>query len=72
MKTVTLVIDDSIDEKFFWLLKHFSENEVKILEQFEYLNDDEYLRSVNGMVESIKKARDEPLEKGVSLDKLDW
>ena len=33
MKTVTLQIDDEVDEKFFWLLKHFSQDEVKIIEQ---------------------------------------
>lgn len=32
MKTVTLKIDNSIYEKFFWLLAHFSKNEIQILE----------------------------------------
>jgi len=45
---------------------------VKILDQGEYVTDDEYLRSINGMVESISQARIEPIENGVSLDKLDW
>ncbi len=72
MKIVTLKIDESIDEKFFWLLKHFSDNEVKILEESEYVSDDEYLRSIAGMVASINKARNEPMENGVSLEKLDW
>jgi len=72
MKTVTLRIDDSADEKFFSLLRNFSASEVKILDQGEYVTDDEYLRSINGMVESISQARIEPIENGVSLDKLDW
>ncbi len=35
MQTITLKIDDNINEKFFWLLNHFSKNEIKILEQLE-------------------------------------
>lgn len=72
MKTVTLKIDDSINEKFLWLLDHFSANEVKILEQSEYVSDDEYLRTIEGMVQSIKDARSESIENGISLDKLAW
>ena len=72
MKTVTLKVDDSINEKFFWLLQHFSADEVKILEQSDYVSDDDYLRSISGMVDSINKARNEPVANGVSLEKLDW
>lgn len=72
MQTVTLKIEDNISDKFLWLLNHFSQNEVKILEQSDYISDDEYLRSIDGMVESIKEARKEPIENGVTLDKLDW
>ena len=72
MKTVTLKIDDSIDEKFYWLLKHFNKSEISILEQDEYVSDDEYLRSINGMVDSIKSARKEPDRKSVPLENLEW
>ena len=72
MKTVTLRIDDSIDEKFQWLLEHFKNSEISILDQDEYVTDDEYLRSIRGMVDSIKKAKNEPIENGVSLEALDW
>jgi hypothetical protein len=72
MKTVTLRIEDSINENFLWLLEHFSTNEIKILEQTDYISDDEYLKSIDGMVQSIKKARKEPIENGVTLDKIDW
>ena len=72
MKTITLKIDDSINEKFHWLLEHFSSNEIKILEQSDYINDDDYLRSINGMVHSIQQARNEQLSKGATLDQLDW
>ena len=58
--------------KFIWLLKHFSPGEISIVEIDEYLSDDDYLRSQEGMVESIKAARDEPLDKGVSLQDLNW
>ncbi len=72
MKTVTLKIEDSVSEKFIWLLEHFSSSEIKILEQSEYVSDDEYLRSINGMVQSIHDAQNEPTENGVTLDKLEW
>lgn len=72
MQTITLKIEDNISDKFLWLINHFSKNEIKILEQSTYINDDEYLRSIDGMVKSIKEARSEPFEKGVTLDKLDW
>ncbi len=72
MKTITLKIDNSIYEKFFWLLSHFSKQEVQILEQSDYISDDDYLRSINGMVESIKQARTESQQQGVTLENLDW
>jgi len=72
MQTITLKIDDRINEKFFWLLNHFSKNEIKILEQSEYMTDDDYLRTIDGMVQSIKEARNEPIERGITLDKLEW
>lgn len=72
MKTITLKIDDRINEQFMALLKGFSDNELRILEQSEYISDDDYLRSIEGMVESITEARKEPIENGITLDKLDW
>ncbi len=72
MKTVTLKIDDSITNIFFWLLNRFSEKEVRILEQSDYVTDDDYLRSIPGMVESLKKARKEPMENGISMQQLGW
>ncbi|HEY8159271.1 MAG TPA: hypothetical protein VIF10_11270 [Methylobacter sp.] len=72
MKTVTLKIDDSINDKFLWLLEHFSSNEIKILDQSEYISDDDYLRSIEGMVQSIQEARNESIDKAVKLDDLDW
>jgi len=72
MQTVTLKIDDGISEKFLWLLNHFNQNEVSILDQDEYKSDDDYLRSINGMVESIIKASNESIQNGVTLDKLEW
>lgn len=72
MKTVTLKIDDSINDKFLWLLEHFSSNEIKILDQSEYISDDDYLRSIEGMVQSIQEARNESIDKAVKLDNLDW
>ena len=72
MQTVTLQINDNIFEKFFWLLNHFTKNEIKILEQSKYICDDEYLRNIPDMESSILKARNEPIENGVTLDSLEW
>ncbi len=72
MQTVTLQLEDKIYKKFFLLLNNFSKNEVKILDQSKYISDDEYLRSINGMEESIIKAANEPIENYVTVDKLEW
>lgn len=72
MQTITLQVEDKVYDKFFWLLDHFSKNEVTILDQSKYISDDEYLRSVDGMTESIQNARNTPSEQGVSIDKLEW
>lgn len=72
MQTVTLQVDDTTYDRFFWLLSHFSKDEVKVLDQSKYISDDEYLRSIDGMAESIQAARNEPIENGVTLDKLEW
>jgi hypothetical protein len=72
MRTITLKIDDSISDKFLWLLAHFSKDEVKILEQSNYVSDDEYLRGIEEMVQSIQEARSESIDQGLALDELDW
>jgi hypothetical protein len=72
MQTVTLKIQDDISDKFLWLLNHFSKKEVEILDKTTYQNDDDYLRSIKSMEQSIIKASNEPIEKYVTVDKLDW
>ncbi len=72
MKTLTLRVDDAVSEKFTWLLEHFSPDEIKILEQDEYIDDDTYLRTIDGMIKSIIDARNEPVSNGVTLDNLEW
>ena len=72
MQTITLKLEDSISDKFLWLLNHFSQNEVEILEKTTYQSDDEYLRSIKGMEQSIIDASNEPIENYVTADKLDW
>jgi len=72
MKTLTLKVDDSVSDKFLWLLPHFAQNEVSFVDAGEFLSDDMYLRSVEGMVESIKRARTESASKCVALNQLDW
>ena len=68
MRTITLKIDESISERFLWLLSHFAPEEVQILDQSDYLSDEDYLRGIPGMVESLQAARHEPLEQGKPLD----
>ena len=72
MKTLTLAIDEQVKDQFLWLLGHFSRDEIRILEQSDHMSDDEYLRSITGMVDSIQDARQEPLSKGIDLDHLEW
>ena len=72
MKTLTLRVDDAVSDKFNWLLEHFSPDEIKILEQDEYIDDDTYLRTIDGMIKSIIDARNEPASNGVTLDNLEW
>lgn len=72
MRTVTLKIEDGIYEKFSWLLRHFDSREVEILDQSNYKSDDEYLKSIKGMEQSIINAANEPMENYITTDKLDW
>lgn len=43
-----------------------------ILNQTEFKNDDEYLRSIKGMEQSIIDASNEPNGNFVTIDKLGW
>ncbi|QVL50566.1 MAG: hypothetical protein KFB96_09175 [Thiocapsa sp.] len=72
MKTLTLAIDDRVRDKFLWLLEHFSDDEIRILDQSDQVGDEDYLRSIDGMVDSIQDARREPAGKGVGPDQLEW
>ncbi len=65
-------MEDNVYENFIWLLKHFSQNEIEVIDETKYLSDDDYLRSIKGMEESIIQASNEPIEKYVTADKLDW
>jgi len=72
MQTVTLKIEDSISDKFLWLLNHFNQKEIEILEKTEYESDDEYIKSVEGMQESIIKSSSIDMKDYVSRDEFDW
>jgi hypothetical protein len=72
MHTITIKLDDSISDKVLWLLKHFDKSELEILETSSYESDDEYLKSIKGMKESIIKASNEPMENYVTRDELEW
>ncbi|SEH08127.1 hypothetical protein [Candidatus Venteria ishoeyi] len=53
MKIITLQVNDSVKDKFFKLLEDFSPDEVKILGQSDEANADEYLQSIDKMVQSV-------------------
>ena len=72
MQTITLKVEDNISEKFLWLLNHFTKKEVTILEQTKFKNDDEYLKSIESMEQSIIDASNESNKNFVTIDKLDW
>lgn len=72
MHTITLKLSDEVIDKFKWLLKHFSKNEVEIIDSTEYSSDDEYLRSIKGMHNSLLEAKEEPQEYGKSEKDLEW
>jgi hypothetical protein len=62
----------SVNEKFLWLLDRFSRDEIKILDQSDYVSDDEYLRGIEGIIQTIQAARNESIEQSLSLEELDW
>lgn len=72
LKTLTLAVDDRVKAKFIWLLDYFSRDEIRILDQSDQVSDDDYLRLIDGMVNSIQEARNEPAGKGVGPDQLGW
>jgi hypothetical protein len=46
--------------------------EIKEVKSGTLISDDEYLRAIDGLVESIQEARKESDHHGLTLDKLDW
>ncbi len=44
----------------------------RLLDRSDCVSDDEYLRSIDGMVHSIQEARREQDCNGVTLHKLEW
>ena len=72
MQTITLKLEDTVSDKFLWLLNHFSKSEIEILDKTTYQSDDDYLRSIEGMEQSIIDASNESIENYVTIDELDW
>lgn len=72
MIEITLKIDDRIADNFLWLLSTHFDGEIKILEYSDHVTEDNYLRSIPGMVESLKKAREEPVKNGICMQTLGW
>jgi hypothetical protein len=72
MQTITLKLDDSISDKVLWFLKQFDKNKLEIIDTSFYESDDEYLKKIKGMQESIIKASNEPIENYVTRDELEW
>jgi hypothetical protein len=60
MKTITLRIEDEINDSFMEMLKRFSDEKLRILDWSEHKNNDEYLRSfeeTNYLLRSPKNAQ---------------
>jgi len=72
MRMISLKIEDNVSDKFLWLLNHFNLDEIEIIENKNYQNDDEYLRSIDGLEKSIIQASKEPIEKYISREELEW
>jgi len=72
MQMVTLKIDDNISDKFLWLLHHFNQNEIEVIEHTTYKSDDEYIKSIKGLEESIIEASNEKIENYVTREELEW
>ena len=49
-----------------------AENKKTVLEQSDFLSDDEYLRAIPEMVDSIHKSKKESTESAVTEKKLEW
>jgi predicted DNA-binding protein YlxM (UPF0122 family) len=60
MQTITLKIDDSVMEKFVWLLNHFDKKEVEIVEKKKTKN--EIIDGLKEAVEDVKKGKIEQVE----------
>ena len=41
MQIITLKINDTVSDKFLWLLSHFNKQELSIIDKEEYISDDE-------------------------------
>ena len=70
MATVVVGVENNGIEQFLEFLKSFKNSKITILNIEK--SDDEYLKSIPGMEESIIEASKEPIENYVTLDKLDW
>lgn len=51
MKTITLQIDDSVNDKFMWLVNQFASSGIRIVDKPEYISDDKYLKSLSDTME---------------------
>lgn len=69
MHTIQLQISDAIYDQ---ITTSGMDIQARFDEFVAELIDDEYLRSIDGMVESIRDARNTLSEQGVSIDKLEW
>ena len=58
MQTITLKLEDSISDKFLWLLNHFSKNEIKIVNDIDCkkLSQDDFDFISTEELESMKKS----------------
>lgn len=67
MKTIKLNIDDSIFDKFQWLISHFSEDEINIIiedNDFDYISK-EKLKQLKQISENYKNGIKDDFEEYV-------
>ena len=62
--TMTLEINDNVFDKFKWLLSHFSNNEVKIIKEFDFDEiDDIKLEELKRISQDYKSGKREDFVK---------
>ncbi|RLA07046.1 MAG: hypothetical protein DRQ51_07345 [Gammaproteobacteria bacterium] len=71
MQAITLKIEDNTYPKIIEFLNKFKKQQVQIIDKTDFQSDDEYIKSIQGMEQSIIDASNEPRKNYVTRDELD-